>query len=97
MFNRKYIKKPHLIRKYIHHSKVYEILAFSYERNLAELGITANPLGQAWIDAYVDSFKGDDVFLDVHEQYKGFYKHFEDYIDLKFGLKTVTQSAESKS
>lgn len=97
LFDRKYNANDALIRKYIHVSKVYEILAFSYERNLAELDNTANPLGQAWIDAYVDSFRGDGVFLDVHKQYTGFYKPFEDYIDLKFGLKTVTQSAESKS
>jgi hypothetical protein len=88
----KYKGNDQLIRRYIHISQLYEILAFSLLIERANEGEGYNLLGMDWINAYCRRLAKDEVFRDIHQQYKGFYKEFEDFIDTNFPSEVIGKS-----
>jgi hypothetical protein len=78
LYNQKYINNDIMISKFIYFSRLYENLAFSYmnkQNNIPDL------FGENWMLKYCNLIVTDDVFIDVHKMFTGFYPDFENYIN----------------
>jgi len=77
-YNSQYKNDDIAIRKSIMMSKHYEYLAFLY--TLKSMGIK-DPLGDHWGELWTKFLATDKHFLDIHENYRGYYPVFEKFVD----------------
>jgi hypothetical protein len=76
------------ITKYIYMSLLYEFLAFSHAAQY-RLKVP-DPLGKDWLVNYASELIASSQFQDVHEEYRGYYRDFADFIDGLMLSKRVT-------
>ncbi|MFH0878524.1 MAG: hypothetical protein V2A34_02315 [Lentisphaerota bacterium] len=67
-----------LARRHIQMSMLYEYMAFTYELKSLSIG---DPLGQQWMKQWTCQLIQDGEFLKVHQYFRGFYPHYEAFVD----------------
>jgi len=78
LYERSYKGHPEAIRRYIYMSMLYEYLAFTYGLKTLSIG---DPLGYHWTRRWTRDLSAAKEFQDVHEQYRGYYPHYEAFVD----------------
>ena len=78
VYEEKYKGHDKMLRKYIGMAQRYEYLAFAH--GLEELHLK-DPLGYEWTRRCTRELLTDEVFLDVHRYFGGYYPHYTKFIE----------------
>ncbi|MEB3120418.1 MAG: hypothetical protein VKL41_04250, partial [Snowella sp.] len=78
MYEDRYSNDDGAIKRYIHMSQLYEYLAFTLK--LRDIDIP-DLLGPEWVKRWTEDLLPFPEFRDVHEQYRGYYPEYQDFVD----------------
>ena len=74
----RYKDQPTMARRHIQMSMLYEYMSFTHELKSLSIG---DPLGDQWMMKWSSQLIHDEEFLLAHQYFRGFYPHYEAYID----------------
>lgn len=77
-YEQTYKNDDRMIRRFIVMANTYEYLSFTF--SMRKIGIP-DVLGEHWLDNWTAKLSKQQVFTDVHDQYRGYYPEFEAFVD----------------
>ena len=86
-FETEYQNNDDRIKKYIRMSRLYEYLAFTFKLRKHKL---PDPLGEEWLEIWLQGLVKEKEFRDVHFYYGNFYPDFKSLVDKLINSKNTT-------